>query len=98
MGGILPITVHRLRASENEQPVTLSEASAEPKDLPDYGEPIAIQRQNRMSFRAVADGVESFRLRYGHVYLQRWSKTKDYRNRQDFPIRGRCHAVCDGSE
>ena len=24
-GGILPITVHRLSASENEQPVTLSE-------------------------------------------------------------------------
>ena len=39
-------------------PVILSERS-ESKDLPNYGEPIALQRQNKMSFRAVADGVAS---------------------------------------
>ena len=36
-----------------------------------------------MSFRAVADGVESCRLRYGHVFIQRWQSTTPYRNRPD---------------
>ena len=40
------------------RPVILSERS-ESKDLADYGAPIACQRQNRMSFRAVKDGVAS---------------------------------------
>ena len=39
------------RAAAFNKPVILSERS-ESKDLPDYGAPIACQRQNRMSFRA----------------------------------------------
>ena len=42
------------------------------KDLPNYGELIAIQRKKRMSFRAVEDGVESCQLRYACFYCQRW--------------------------
>ena len=46
--------------------VILSGASAESKDLPNYGAPIAIRRQNSMSFRAAQ--------RRGILLIAVWSR------------------------
>ena len=54
---VLPAAVMSSRAP-SPHPVILSERS-ESKDLVGCGKPIAFQREKRMSFRAVADGVAS---------------------------------------